>query len=69
MAQFKPLTGKSVIDAVQSGDAYFFRDTGQKRLRWVAQLKPEFAQRVAVNLASEFAQVAVDEAELRRLSL
>lgn len=69
VGRFKPLTGKSVIEAVLVGSAYVFRDTGNKRLRWVAQLKPEFAQKVAVDLANEFAQVAVDEAELRRLSL
>lgn len=69
VARFKPLKGKSVIEAVLVGDAYMFRDTGNKRLRWVAQLKPEFAQKVAVDLASAFARVAVDEAELRRLSL
>ena len=32
------------------------------------RLKSEFAQRVAVELAQEFAQVAVDEAEALRLS-
>ncbi len=68
-ARFKPRSGKSFIDATKSGGAHYFRDTSKKRYRWVAQLKPEFAQKVAVDLAAEFARVAVDEAELRRLSL
>jgi hypothetical protein len=69
VARFKPRAGKSVIEATEARGSYLFRDTGNKRYRWVAQLKTEFAQKVAVDLANEIAQVAVDEAELRRLSV
>lgn len=69
VARFKPRVGKSIIEARESGGRHQFRDTRQRLYRWVAQLKAEFAQKVAVDLANEFAQVAVDEAELRRLSV
>jgi hypothetical protein len=45
-----------------------FYATGQRRFRWVADLKPEFSQRVAVDLAAEIARVGLDESELVRLS-
>lgn len=69
VARFKARAGKSVVEAVESNSTHVFRDTRNKLYRWVAQLKPEFAQKVAVDLAAEFARVAVDEAELRRLSV
>jgi Response receiver domain len=45
-----------------------FYTTGNRRFRWVADLKPEFAQRVAVDLGAELARVGLAESELVRLS-
>lgn len=68
MARFKPLSGQDTIKAVLKDGQYVFRDTSNKRFRWICQLKSEFAQKIAVDLAQEFARVAVDEAEALRLS-
>lgn len=45
-----------------------FYTTGNRRFRWVADLKPVFSQRVAVDLAAELARVGLNESELVRLS-
>ena len=45
-----------------------FYATGQRRFQWVADLKPEFSQRVAVDLAAEIARVGLNESELVRFS-
>jgi len=45
-----------------------FYATGRRRFEWVADLKPEFSQRVAVDLAAELARVGLNESELVRLS-
>ncbi len=45
-----------------------FYNTSGRRFLWVADLKPEFAQRVAVDLAAELARVGLSESELVRLS-
>jgi hypothetical protein len=45
-----------------------FYATGSRRFQWVADLKPEFSQRVAVDLAAELARVGLTESELVRLS-
>ena len=68
IVRFKPLAGNDTIRAAGAGNKYVFKDTSRKIYRWVGQLKPEFAQKVAVDLAQEFAQVAVNEAEMLRLS-
>jgi CheY-like chemotaxis protein len=59
--------GKSVRARDVSGRWNFYA-TGNRRFQWVADLKPEFAQRVAVDLAAEFARVGLAESELVRLS-
>jgi hypothetical protein len=68
VVRFKPLAGHDTIRAAPLGQKYAFKDTSRKIYRWIGQLKPEFAQKVAVDLAQEFAQVAVNEAEVLRLS-
>ena len=68
IGRFKPKTGDDAIRATVLGHNYVFKDTSHKTYRWVGQLKPEFAQKVAIDLAQEFAQVAVNEAEIMRLS-
>jgi hypothetical protein len=45
-----------------------FYATGRRRFRWVVDLKPEFSQRVAVDLAAEIARVGLNESELVRFS-
>jgi hypothetical protein len=67
MVRFKPRRSHSTIRAVAAGGDYVFKNTSRKKFRWIGQLKPQFAQKVAVELAEEFARVAVDEAEVLRL--
>jgi Response receiver domain len=68
VARFKPRSGDDTIRAIVVEQGYVFKNTSGKPYRWVCQLKTEFAQKVAVDLAQEFAQVAVNEAEVLRLS-
>jgi len=57
------------VEATEAGpNAWELKDASDNPLRWVAELKPEFAQRVAVNLAAEIARVGLAESELVRLS-
>jgi hypothetical protein len=67
MAEFEP-GDKGVVEATEHEGSYVFTDVAKTTYQWVAELKPELAQKVAVDLAQQFAQVAVDEAELLRLS-
>lgn len=57
-----------VVEATEKDGAYIFTDASGGIHSWVGELKPELSQKVAVDLAQQFAQVAVDEAELLRLS-
>jgi hypothetical protein len=65
---FGPQPGKDSVLAAKAENEHVVKDVLGQEYRWICQLKQEFAQKVAVDLASEFAQVAVDEAELLRLS-
>ena len=56
------------VEARNSRGRWIFSDMRPRQFRWVAELKPEFAQRVAVNLAAEIARVGLTESELVRLS-
>lgn len=56
------------VDARQVRGRLAFYNTSRHRFLWVADLKPEFAQRVAVDLAAEIARVGLSESELVRLS-
>ncbi len=68
MEHFSPILGQDAISARRIDDSFVFENSSHFSFRWVCQLKSEFAQKVAVDLASEFAQVAVDPAEIMRLS-
>ncbi len=57
------------VQAESAGDgAWTFSDAAGQEFRWVAELKPEFAQRVAADFAAEIARVGLAESELMRLS-
>jgi hypothetical protein len=57
------------VQAERAGDAaWTFSDVAGQDFRWVAELKPEFAQRVAADLSAEIARVGLAESELVRLS-
>lgn len=66
MIRFRP-TANRTVPAYKNGSTYFFRSTGHT-YRWVADLKPEFAHRVANELAQQFSRIGLDEPELLRLS-
>jgi hypothetical protein len=54
------------VPALKDHGQYFFRAVERRRFRWVAELKPDFAQRVASQLGQQFARVGVDEPEILR---
>jgi hypothetical protein len=56
------------VEAKLSKGEWIFKSIKGRRFRWVAELKPEFAQRVAADLAANAARVGLAEAELIRLS-
>jgi Response receiver domain len=52
----------------RSDDRWHFEGADDRMFSWVAELKPEFAHRVAVELANDAMRVGLAEAELIRLS-
>jgi len=66
MIDFEP-NGEGVILGYKDGHSYRFV-AGGDGYRWVGDLKPEFALRVANELAQQFSRVGLDEPELLRLS-
>jgi hypothetical protein len=68
MLPFDPGANPSVIAAAVDDDLHSFTDSAGAIHRWVGELKPDFAQRTAFELAQQFGRIAVDEAEFFRLS-
>lgn len=59
----------SGIVAATEENASFWFNGDQRKLEWVAQLKPGHAQRVAHDIGQSFSRVGVVEVEwLRRIS-
>lgn len=56
------------VEAKSKNGKWAFHNQRNRRFEWVAELKPEFAQRVAVELGGQLARVGLDESELVRLS-
>jgi hypothetical protein len=68
MLSFDPGASPSVIAAAVADLHSSFTDSAGATHRWVGELKPDFAQRAAFELAQQFGRIAVDEAEFFRLS-
>jgi hypothetical protein len=66
MVAFAPDSGTVV--ATTTDDVHSFTDVDSVAHRWIGELKPDFAQRAAFDLAQQFARIAVDEAEIFRLA-
>lgn len=66
MINFRP-TANQVVPVYKDRSGYHFKST-RLNYRWVADLKPEFAHRVANELAQQFSRIGLDEPELLRLS-
>jgi hypothetical protein len=66
MLSFRPNV-KGVVPAYKHGGEYRFRSSKGGYL-WVADVKPEFAQRFASELGQQFSRVGLDEPELLRLT-
>jgi hypothetical protein len=69
MIAFKPKAGEREIRASTESESWYFVsvDTGQQKYRWVADLKPEHAQRVANEYSYQISRVGLMESEwLRR---
>lgn len=63
-------TSKGVVVASEADGFHTFTSEGSApaTLVWLGQLKPEFAQKVATDLAHAFGRIGLDEHELMRLS-
>jgi hypothetical protein len=63
-------TSKGVVVAAEADGSHTFTTDGDPSaiLVWLGQLKPEFAQKVATDLAHAFGRIGLDEHELMRLS-
>jgi len=58
---------KGTIKARSENASYFFINTGRKKYRWVGELRPEHAQRLANEFAANLSRVGLDESEWLRL--
>jgi hypothetical protein len=67
MISFDPKQKKAVTAGVTTG-THAFVDVDGVVHRWAGELKPDFSQRAAFDLAQQFARIAVDEAEIFRLA-
>jgi hypothetical protein len=67
MVAFQPGNAGSVTAQENDGKHTFTDAAGEKHIL-VGELKPDFAQKAAFDLASQFGRIAVDEAETFRLS-
>lgn len=67
MFSFDPRPEAAVTASIHQG-AHCFTDVDGVIHTWVGELKPDFGQRTAFDLAQQFARIAVDEAEIFRLS-
>jgi len=68
---FEPSDGKGAVVAIKpkSDPNFYFVDATKTRFVWHGELKSEFAQQVAHDLACSLSRVATDESEwLRRIS-
>jgi hypothetical protein len=54
------------VAASKAKGQHYFRAGERLRYRWVGELKPDFAQRVASQIGHQFARVGVDEPEIMR---
>jgi Response receiver domain len=66
MIEFDP-NGEGVVPAYKQGTSYRFVSESVG-YRWVADLKPHFAHRVASELGHQFSRIGLNEPELLRLS-
>lgn len=69
--QFRPLTGNNAVIAAgrKSDGGFEFADVDGNRYTWRGELKVEYAQRIAQDLAATLSRVAIDESEwLRRMA-
>ena len=58
---------KGMIRARSESVPYYFMSTGQRKYRWVGELRPEHAQRIANEFAANLSRVGLDESEWLRL--
>lgn len=62
----QPSAGDAVI-AERHGKSFVFRARKRRLYFWVAELRPEYAQRIAQQIANEFSRVGFTESEWLRL--
>jgi hypothetical protein len=67
MLVFEPTDGGKVIATNNGTDFVFTAASSGTSYRWIAELKPAHAQRVANLFASTFSRVGLDESEWGRL--
>jgi hypothetical protein len=67
MISFSPNKNEKVMADAQSDGGFLFNDTGKVIYKWIADLKPAHAQRIANLLASNLSRVGLVESEWNRL--
>lgn len=58
---------KGMIKARNENSSYYFINTGRKKYKWIGELRPEHAQRIANEFAANLSRVGLDESEWLRL--
>ena len=58
---------KGMIKARNEDASYYFINTGRRKYRWIGELRPEHAQRIANEFAANLSRVGLDESEWLRL--
>ena len=67
LVNFSPKTETGAVTADKDEAGFYFTDTSNTRFDWLGELKAEFAQRVANDLAAGLSSIAVNNSEwLRR---
>jgi len=64
MIEFEPSQNEMVVAIKHEGEWLF--QSGERKLRWVADLKPDHAQRVANDYAAQISRVGLTESEWQR---
>lgn len=59
--------GNGMIVAKYENSTYCFTDTNETKYKWIGELRPEHAQRVANEFATNLSRVGLDESEWLRL--
>jgi len=66
MLNFLPANDEDEIKGLRKDNSFLFIDTNNKIYEWIAELKFEYAQRIANKFAAQISRVGVDNSEYLR---